>query len=255
MGVIVKSDNLEEFYHADCGYAVPVTPKTRYRYNSKKREHEKTDDYTLAQLEHAEQKYLMLKDKLKENYGDAFIVEQKNSYSRIAIVVPACMLGVSSKPLEMLRGNDFFTLSLQSGTVFNLPSNKLNKMFNSEIVVPNSKGGGNNGNTVDEALKFMYDVRQMFTDRFEKIGVHHVNDYMFQTLVAAYIVSAAGVIVQDPEGWMEYVKHGKDIESIFFGFNRAVFSRVGIPPIPVEHVDEYRELPIEWVQHILRKDK
>ena len=252
MGEIkTDSNGLESFYYSDSGYVVPVKPKTRTIYNAELRKHETIPDYSLEQFEEAENNFKLLTKCLEKDFGGEFIISQTSELNRIAMVTPRA---ISESSNNVWQGWDksLFTISLQSGMVFNFPITKAETVFKTEINDDDMyfRGGGNKGFTVDYALDCFAKLRDAVKPLFDAHDVS-MSDKDFALLMTAFRMNTAGLIMHEVPGWVEYIVAGKGVEDIHFGFNRRFFARKGINYVPVGQVSEYKGLPLEWVERIL----
>ena len=251
----------EDYFHADAGYIVPTKPKTRSVYDYETRKHNQLGDYKLKQLVKAEKYYTLIKDVVKEEFGDAFIVKQNSETNRVASVISKDLF--MKEPDRKLWGwHDWsdlslFTLSLQQGLVFNFPVRKLETLFKVDFKVSEERtktGSGNKGFTVKESLKFFRMTKEAIGNLFAEKGLN-MSDDDFSKMIAMFKMHSSGIIMCEMDEWVKYVDAGMDLDTVAFGFNRRLLLGKNIPFIPVSQVEEYKGLPIEWVEGILAQDK
>ena len=261
MGEIRENDSGDKFYYADSGYVVPAKPKTRSVYNYETRKHDTLADYTLKDFVKAEKGYLQIKKFLNERYGESFMVVQPSPTNRITSIIPTALYEATSKSTRSFNGwwtwSDFalFTLSLQQGKVFNMPTTQLKSVFKIEFTnnVNDVKGGGNKGCSVEEALSLMNDFEVKARELFIEHGGHQMTSEHFAMLAGAFKLQASSVISFKIEDLIPYIVAGMTVENIAFGFNKRLLLNTSLACIPVEHVVEYSGLPIEWVERIIAK--
>lgn len=260
MGKIREGKNGDSYYYADAGYVVPTKPKTRSVYDYETRKHNTLGDYTLEQFVEAEKAYNEIKTFLYERYNGAFTIVQPSETNRIATIIPTVLYKHDfSKPLN--RGwwvwNDFafYTLSLQQGTVYNIPTTKLYQLFKIDFTfnVNDIKGGGNKGCSVAEALSVATDYEEKARQLFLQNGGHEMTSEQFALFTAAFKLHTGGVIGFDVPNMVEYIASGLELDHILFGFNKRLLVNTSLACIPVEHVKEYAGLPIEWVERLISK--
>lgn len=242
----------EELFHAEtAGYKVPTTPKTRDVYNYKTNRIDTRGNFSVESLKQAEKSFLTLGELFRNEYSDAFFIQQDKPMSRIANV--ESRISLENKIVSRYRepGLSLFSLSLQNGKIYNFPIAQIEKTFDIEIDPKKiiSREGGNNGCSLKDGVKFLARTRKLVSKIFEERG-HVMTDDYFATILVLSRLHRSSVIVSNLDGWIEYITAGKNLNTIVFGFNRAMFSSGKIPFIPVDEVDEYEALPREWLSSI-----
>lgn len=245
-------------YYADSGYCVPVKPKTRTVYSYEERKHNVLPDYTFESCFEAEQKFNHIGEILLNEYGGEFIIEQVSPNNRIAAILPKELRQVQGE--RQLWGQyswvdlALFNLSLQSGLTFNFPVQKLRSVFKQDFNIEKDvHGQGNKGFTVDETLGYFSILKTRVSSIFKEQGYEMSNTY-FAKMLSVFKMHSAGIIMLDVEEWVKYIVQDADLNMIAFGFSRKLFANKGINFIPAEQVEEYKGLPIEWVERILVKE-
>lgn len=241
-----------EIFHAEIAeYDVPVTPKTRDKYNMFTNSFVRQENYSLSKLKNAEQAFLTLQEIFQNDYSNAFVIKQDKPLSRIANITSR--INFEQKIVHGYRevNLSLFTLSLQNGIVYNFPIAQLEKTFDIKIdpKVIMLREGGNKGCSLKQAIKFMSSTKQLLSEIFKQNG-HIMTDEYFATILCLSRLQRANVINLDINGWIEYIVAGKNLQTIMFGFNRAMFGSGKISYIPVDEVDEYESLPREWLASI-----
>ena len=259
MSEIRATEKDGEYYYSNSGYVIPIKPKTRTVYSYEERKHNVLPDYTLEQCQHAENEFNRIRSVLAAEYGDAFIIEQVSNKNRIATIIPKELREIDTQ--RNLWGYHtwvdlaLFNLSLQSGATFNFPVQKLNSVFKINFSIDNEalKANGNKGFSVDETLTYFAELKTHIGNIFAKQNVIMSNVH-FAKIIAIFKMHSAGIVSLNVEEWVKYVEKDYDLNLVAFGFNRRMFASKGINFLPAEQVEEYKGLPIEWVERMLAKE-
>lgn len=244
---------VELFKTETAGYSVPLTPKTRSAYNAKTNSYKERGDYSTKELLKAEKAFLTLKELFHKEYSDVFLISQDKPNSRIANIDSSIFLEEAVKRVGRNHNFSLFTLSLQSGRVYNFPVAQIEKTF--KIVIDPKKiishEGGNYGCTLKDGIKFLARARKMLAASFAAKGLK-MSDENFSTMLMLSRLARTSIIVSNVDGWMEYIAAGKNLDSIVFGFDKKLVGSTKLPYIPVDEVDDYKNLPREWLESIFQ---
>lgn len=229
------------------GYEVPVTPKTINVYSAKTQSYTTREDFSRKQLLKAEKTFIQIKDILQNQYSGVFAIEQDKPLSRIAMMRAKAFTENDFGKNLRHTNLSLFTLSLQNGRIYNFPVAQIEKVFNIKID-PKSvilKKGGNDGCSAKDGLKILSKTYKELSKLFTSQGLT-MSDNGFALMLSLVGLHKSGYIVLNVQGWVEYVAAGKSLDTILFGFDKKLFAGRSTY-IPVDEVDEYKDLPREWL--------
>lgn len=238
-------------YVSEVGYRVSVEPKTRTRPDAEFRfKHVTIPDYTLKQLEHAEQEYVKLVSHVSKFYSGVLNVSIAKEGSRLALVQPVHVGEVkhwssfSGDP----SGSSLFVLNLQSGLIYNVPVARLGELVKKNFAAKYSDG--NAGLKVDDALEFLAEIKKASGEIFATHGFD-MSDDDFAVLISLFRLRTAGIIFGDALQWVKYISAGLTIDSVKFAFDRKMWGIHGGSPVPVDQIEQFKDLPVEWARKLI----
>lgn len=256
MGEIVQTvadryGNTKGVYISDAGYNVPVEPKIRTKPDLDDRHrHVTIPDYTLEQLEAAEKEYVKLVKHVEDLYSGSLKIVFTNVGSRIALVQPLYAENFGKRTGNSdPSGSSLFVLNLQTGLVYNLPVTRLGELVGKDVAAK-YVDGGNIGFSVDDALSFVADVKQASAELFNLHG-HVMSDDDFALLISLFRLRTVGLIFGDAQQWVKYIIAGLNITSVEFAFNKKMWGGHGAAPVPVDQIEQFKDLPVEWARKLI----
>ena len=240
------------FFAPVAGYSVPVMPKTLNEYSAKMQSYITRKDFSPKQLLKAEKTFIQIKGILQNQYSNVFDIEQDKPLSRIANVRAKAFTENDFGKTFRHQNLSLFTLSLQNGRIYNFPVAQIEKVFNIKIDPKKVilKEGGNKGCSAKEGIKLLANTYKELSKLFAAQGFT-MSDNDFAIMLSLVGLHKSGYIVLNVQGWVEYIQAGKSLDTILFGFDKKLFGGRSTY-LPVDEVDEYKDLPREWLTTMLQ---